>query len=61
MAAANATVKTMLQEGILEHCRKREIIFITIKKLQQKHKIIKEVRGMGLMLAAQLNIEAAIL
>ena len=28
-----------------------------LKKLQQKHKIIKEVRGKGLMLAAQLNIE----
>ena len=58
MAAANATVKTMLQEGILEHCRKMgDYFLLQLKKLQQKHKIIKEVRGMGLMLAAQLNIE----
>ncbi len=59
MAAANATVKTMLQEGILEHCRKMgDYFLLQLKKLQQKHKIIKEVRGMGLMLAAQLNIES---
>jgi predicted acetylornithine/succinylornithine family transaminase len=58
MAAANATVKTMLQEGILEHCRKMgDYFLLQLKKLQQKHKIIEEVRGKGLMLAAQLNIE----
>jgi acetylornithine/succinyldiaminopimelate/putrescine aminotransferase len=58
IAAANATVKTMLQEGILEHCRKMgDYFLLQLKKLQQKHKIIKEVRGKGLMLAAQLNIE----
>ena len=59
MAAANATVKTMLQEGILEHCREMgDYFLLQLKKLQQKYKIIKEVRGMGLMLAAQLNIES---
>jgi acetylornithine/N-succinyldiaminopimelate aminotransferase len=59
MAAANATVKTMLQEGILEHCRKMgDYFLLQLKKLQQKHKIIEEVRGKGLMLAAQLNIES---
>jgi predicted acetylornithine/succinylornithine family transaminase len=59
MAAANATVKTMLQEGILEHCRKMgDYFLLQLKKLQQKHKIIKEVRGKGLMLAAELNIES---
>ena len=58
-AAANATVKTMLHEGILEHCRKiGDYFLLQLKKLQQKHKIIKEVRGKGLMLAAQLNIES---
>jgi acetylornithine/succinyldiaminopimelate/putrescine aminotransferase len=59
MAAANATVKTMLQEGILEHCRKMgDYFLLQLKKLQKKHKIIKDVRGKGLMLAAQLNIES---
>jgi acetylornithine/succinyldiaminopimelate/putrescine aminotransferase len=60
MAAANATVKTMLQEGILENCRKMgDYFLLQLKKLQEKHKIIKEVRGKGLIIAAQLNIESA--
>jgi predicted acetylornithine/succinylornithine family transaminase len=58
-AAANATVKIMLQEGILEHCQKMgDYFLLQLKKLQQKHKIIQGVRGTGLMLAAQLNIES---
>ena len=58
MAAANAVVRIMLKEDILENCRKMGNYFLLqLKKLQQKHKIIKEVRGKGLMLAAQLNIE----
>jgi predicted acetylornithine/succinylornithine family transaminase len=59
MAAANATVKTMLHESILGHCREMgDYFLLQLKNLQQKHKIIKEVRGKGLMLAAQLNIES---
>ena len=53
MAAAKATLKTILQEGVLENCRKVGDYFLSqLKKLQQKHKIINEVRGKGLMLAA---------
>ena len=59
MAAANATVKEMLQGEILEHCREMgDYFLLQLKNLQQKHKIIKEVRGKGLMLAAELNIES---
>jgi 4-aminobutyrate aminotransferase-like enzyme len=59
MAAANATLKTMLGKNILENCRKMgDYFLLQLKKLQQKHKIIKDVRGKGLMLAAQLNIES---
>ena len=58
-AAANATMKIMLQEGVLENCRKiGDYFLLQLKKLQQKHKIIQGVRGTGLMLAAQLNIES---
>ena len=58
-AAANATMKIMLQEGVLENCRKiGDYFLLQLKKLQQKHKIIKDVRGVGLMLAAQLDIES---
>ncbi|MGA2527340.1 MAG: acetylornithine transaminase [Smithellaceae bacterium] len=59
MAAAKATLKTILQEGVLENCQKVGDYFLSqLKKLQQKHKIINEVRGKGLMLAAVLSIEA---
>lgn len=59
MAAAKATVKTILQEGVLENCQKVGNYFLSqLKILQQKCKIIKEVRGKGLMLAVELSIEA---
>jgi predicted acetylornithine/succinylornithine family transaminase len=59
MAAATAVVETMLQEGILEHCREIGDYFLSqLKKLQQKHAIIRDVRGKGLMIAAELSIEA---
>jgi acetylornithine/succinyldiaminopimelate/putrescine aminotransferase len=49
----------MLQEDILGHCREMgDYFLLQLKNLQQKHKIIKEVRGKGLMLAAELNIES---
>ncbi len=58
MAAAIATVETILQEGLLDVCQKRGEYFLTqLKKLQTKHKVIKEVRGMGLMIACGLTIE----
>ena len=59
MAAATAVMETMLLEGILEHCREVGDYFLSqLKKLQQKHDIIRDVRGKGLMIAAELNIEA---
>jgi acetylornithine/N-succinyldiaminopimelate aminotransferase len=59
MAAANAVMKTILQEGVLENCQTvGDYLLSQLKKLQQKHKIIKDVRGKGLVLAAQLDIEA---
>jgi predicted acetylornithine/succinylornithine family transaminase len=58
MAAAIATVKTMLQDGILEQSRKTGEYFLSqLKKLQQKQQIITEVRGRGLMLACGLSVE----
>ena len=60
MAAGTAVLKTILQENLLEHCRKTGAYFLSqLKKLQQKHAVINEVRGKGLMLAVKLNIDAA--
>jgi len=58
MAASVATLETILQEGLLERCRKTgEYFFAQLTKLQTKHAIIREVRGKGLMLACGLTIE----
>jgi acetylornithine/N-succinyldiaminopimelate aminotransferase len=60
MTAALAVLKIMTQKGVLDNCRKVGAYFLSqLKKLQQKHEIISDVRGKGLMLAATLSIEAA--
>jgi len=60
MAAALATLEIMLQEGILDNCRKTGDYFLKeLKKLEKKHALINDVRGKGLMLAVTLNMEAA--
>jgi len=60
MAASYATMKTILDENIMGNCLKTGDYFLSkLKQLQQKHKIIKEVRGRGMMLACSLNIEGA--
>jgi predicted acetylornithine/succinylornithine family transaminase len=60
MAAGIATLQTMLKEGVLANCQKVGEYFITqLQKLQQKYKIVKEVRGKGLIIACALSIEGA--
>lgn len=59
MAAAEAVIKTVLKDGILENSREMGDYFLSrLRELQQKHTVIKEVRGRGLMLAVKLNVEA---
>lgn len=58
MAASISTLETILQENLLNACRELGDYFRNqLKNLQAKYKIIKEVRGMGLMVACGLNIE----
>ncbi len=60
MAAAVATVETMLKGDVLEEsCKTGEYFISGLNKLKQKHQIITDVRGRGLMLACGLNIEGA--
>ena len=60
MSAALATLRIMLKENILDNCRKVGDYFLAqLKKLKEKHIVIKEVRGKGLMLAAALDVEVA--
>lgn len=58
MAAAIATLETMLNGGILENCRKMGMYFMTkLERLKRKHGVIRDLRGKGLMIGAELSIE----
>ncbi|MDD4356871.1 MAG: acetylornithine transaminase [Smithellaceae bacterium] len=60
MAAAKATLETILDEGVLENCQKNGEYFLAkLQALKAKHAMIAGVRGRGLMLACTLNIEGA--
>ena len=60
MAAAKATLETMLDEGVLENCGKTGEYFLSrLQALKDKHAIITGVRGRGLMLACPLAVEGA--
>ena len=59
-AAALATLETILDEGILENCRKVGAYFLSrLGELKNKHPRIREVRGQGLILAAELTVPGA--
>lgn len=60
MAAAKATLETMLDEGVLENCQKTGAYFLAkLQALKAKHAMIAGVRGRGLMLACALTVEGA--
>jgi acetylornithine/N-succinyldiaminopimelate aminotransferase len=59
-AAALATLETILDEGILENCRKVGAYFLSrLGELKNKHPRIREVRGQGLILAVELTLPGA--
>lgn len=60
MAAGVATLETMLQDGILENCRKMSSYFIEkLKALQNNHTAIQEVRGKGLIIGMEMSLEGS--
>jgi len=57
MAAAIATVETILNNGVLENCLEMGGYFLgLLAGLMNRHGIIKAIRGRGLMLAMELTI-----
>jgi acetylornithine/succinyldiaminopimelate/putrescine aminotransferase len=59
-AAALATLETILDEGILDNCRKVGAYFLSrLGELKEKHPRIREVRGQGLILAVELTVPGA--
>jgi acetylornithine/N-succinyldiaminopimelate aminotransferase len=60
MAAAKATLETLLGENIMSNCRLMGGYFIDqLNDLKKKHSAIKEVRGRGLLIGVELDGEAA--
>ncbi len=57
-AAGIATLATIFEENILDHCRKIGGYFQgELKKLQQKYPFISTVRGRGLIIGVEMSIE----
>jgi acetylornithine/N-succinyldiaminopimelate aminotransferase len=58
-AAAIATVRTILEDGILNRCEEiGEYLVGELQALQHKYPFVKEVRGIGLMIGMALDIPA---
>ena len=58
-AAAIATLRTILEDGILNRCEELgEYLEGELEKLQHRYPFVKEVRGIGLMIGMALDIPA---
>ncbi|RJR50582.1 MAG: aspartate aminotransferase family protein [Desulfobacteraceae bacterium] len=59
-AVSVAVIKSLLQDGWLDHCRKMGEYFLgRLKGLQGKHRCIKEVRGLGLIVGMEIDMPGA--
>jgi acetylornithine/succinyldiaminopimelate/putrescine aminotransferase len=55
-AAAKTTVETILAEGFLEDVSKKAAAFVSqLKKLKKRFPLITEIRGLGMMIAVDLD------
>jgi acetylornithine/N-succinyldiaminopimelate aminotransferase len=60
MAACIAVFETLFEEGLLEHCRRIGSYFMDkLLDFQRTHPLVREVRGMGLMIGVELSAEGA--
>jgi acetylornithine/N-succinyldiaminopimelate aminotransferase len=58
MAAGLATLKAMLEDGVLDNCNRMGAYFVEkLNGLKKKHSIIREIRGKGLMIGVELTVE----
>ena len=59
-AAGIAALKAVLEEGMLENCRKvGKYLLEKLNKLKAEYSFIKEVRGKGLIIGMELTIPGA--
>jgi len=57
-AAGIGAIQALTQDGLIENAAKMGKIFIDeLERLKEKHKIIREVRGKGLMIGVELKFE----
>jgi len=57
-AAGTAAIQALTQDGLIENAAKMgKIFFEGLKTLKENHKIIREVRGKGLMIGIELKYE----
>ncbi|MGZ6275716.1 MAG: acetylornithine/succinylornithine family transaminase, partial [Syntrophales bacterium] len=60
MAAALATLETIMKDGILENVRKVGAYFIKrLHELKRKSSIMKEIRGRGLIIGIEIGIDGS--
>ncbi len=59
-AVSKAVVESLLGDGWIAHAEKMGAYFQSaLKKLAEKHKVIKEVRGLGLIIGVELDVPGA--
>jgi predicted acetylornithine/succinylornithine family transaminase len=59
-AAGVAAFTTILEEGMLENCQKMGDYFLSqLEAIQKKYPFVKEVRGKGLILGMELNLDGS--
>ncbi|OLD41710.1 MAG: aspartate aminotransferase family protein [Thaumarchaeota archaeon 13_1_40CM_2_39_4] len=57
-AAGTATIKALTEDQLVENAVKKGKIFHEgLKRLKEKHKIIREVRGKGLMIGVEMKFD----
>ena len=57
-AAGIATLQALTQDGLIENSEKMGKLFREgLEKLKEKHTIIREIRGKGLMIGVELKFE----
>jgi acetylornithine/succinyldiaminopimelate/putrescine aminotransferase len=60
MAACIAVLETILEQKVLENCRKQGLYLLEkLAGLKSKYKSIKEIRGKGLIVGMELTIDGS--
>ena len=58
-AASTATLTALTDDGLIDNAAKiGSILWSGLEKLKNKHKIIREIRGKGLMIAIEFEVDA---